>query len=155
MLAATHPFLSAAPFTPQPASPAHPALETAMEMPTGDKPISQKPVITPLRFVEMVNARLRTHPLYREGMEVYAIPRHSDQPRSMVCAGPRGAIGVCNTVVTIVRGEYDVVPDIDEEWHHRTADPWLSAPPPDRDPMYRAGLTRHAAGSGARHSGPA
>ncbi|WP_233472840.1 hypothetical protein [Cupriavidus respiraculi] len=98
-----------------------------MEMPTGDKPIPQKPVISPLHFVEMVNARLRTHPLYRDGMEVYAIPRHAQQPRSMVCAGPPGAIGVCNTIVRIVRGEYDVVPDIDEEWHRRTPD--LPAPP--------------------------
>jgi hypothetical protein len=118
-----------------------------METPTGDKPTSQKPVITPQRFVEMVNARLRSHPLYREGMEVYAIPRHSDLPRSMVCAGPRGAIGVCNTIVKIVRGEYEVIPDIDEEWHHRTSD--LPAPPSMREPdtVLRAGKAPHPARS--------
>lgn len=124
-----------------------------MEMTTGDKPASQKPVITPQRFVEMVNARLRTHPLYREGMEVYAIPRHADEPRSMVCAGPRGAVGVCNTIVKIVRGEFDVVPDIDEEWHQRTAGPSSSATPRERDTVFRARRARVTGGPSARPSG--
>lgn len=72
----------------------------------------EKPIVSPSRFVELVNARLREHPLYREGMEVYAIPRHSATPRSLVCAGPLGATGVCETVENIVRGECEVVPEI-------------------------------------------
>jgi hypothetical protein len=76
-----------------------------------------KPIVSPLRFVELLNARLRAHPLYREGMEVYAIPRHSEQPRSLVCVGPLGANGVCATVENIVRGECVVVPDSPGEWY--------------------------------------
>lgn len=78
----------------------------------------EKPVISPRRFVEMVNARLPSHPLYREGMHVYAVPRHAERPRSLVCVGPRGTVGVCTAIETIVRNEFDVEPDIPREWHH-------------------------------------
>ncbi len=74
-----------------------------------------KPVVSPQRFVEMLNERLSRHPLYREGMHVYAIPQHSPRPRSLVCVGPRGTAGVCATIEVIVRGECDVFPDIAQE----------------------------------------
>lgn len=76
-----------------------------------------KPVVTPRRFVEMLNERLRQHPLYRDGMEVYAVPRHAEHPRSLVCTGPKGTVGVCTAIEAIVRNEYDVEPDIPREWH--------------------------------------
>ena len=80
----------------------------------------EKPTVSPTTFVEIVNARLHCHPLYREGMKVYAIPRHSEQPRSLVCVGPRGTESVCATVEAIVRGECEVVPDIPQDWHQET-----------------------------------
>jgi hypothetical protein len=49
-----------------------------------------KPTVSPRRFVEILNERLTRHPLYREGMHVYAIPPHSEHPHSLVCVGPRG-----------------------------------------------------------------
>ncbi|MCO4889653.1 hypothetical protein MKD50_09760 [Cupriavidus sp. WGtm5] len=84
-----------------------------------------KPVVTPQRFVELMNERLTKHPLFREGMRVYAIPQHSDHPRSLVCVGPRGTECVCATIESIVRGECEVFPDIGPDWHHppRTATP--------------------------------
>ncbi|CAJ95941.1 Transcriptional regulator [Cupriavidus necator] len=76
-----------------------------------------KPVVTPQRFVELMNERLTKHPLFREGMRVYAIPQHTDHPRSLVCVGPRGTECVCATIENIVRGECEVFPDIDQDWH--------------------------------------
>ncbi|EHP37857.1 hypothetical protein OR16_40554 [Cupriavidus basilensis OR16] len=84
----------------------------------------EKPVVSPLRFVEILNARLPAHPLYQEGMRVYAIPNHSEHPHSLVCVGPRGVKGVCATVELIVRGECEIFPDIPGDWHasvHGTA----------------------------------
>jgi len=81
-----------------------------------------KPVVTPQRFVELMNERLRRHPLYRDGMRVYAVPQHTDHPRSLVCVGPRGTAGVCATIENIVRGECEVFPDIAQEWHRHGPD---------------------------------
>jgi len=82
-----------------------------------------KPTVSPSRFVEILNERLTNHPLYREGMRVYAIPAHSDHPRSLVCVGPRGTEGICATIENIVRGECDVFPDIGQHWQRQTARP--------------------------------
>nr|WP_315592058.1 hypothetical protein [uncultured Cupriavidus sp.] len=82
-----------------------------------------KPTVSPRRFVEILNERLTRHPLYREGMHVYAIPAHSEQPRSLVCVGPRGTEGICATIENIVRGECDVFPDIVEDWRRQSAAP--------------------------------
>jgi len=79
----------------------------------------EKPVVSPQRFVELMNERLARHPLFREGMRVYAVPQHTDHPRSLVCVGPRGTAGVCATIENIVRGECDVYPEISQEWHRR------------------------------------
>jgi len=80
-----------------------------------------KPTVSPRRFVEILNERLTKHPLYREGMHVYAIPAHSEHPHSLVCVGPRGTECVCATIENIVRGECDVFPDIAREWQRRPA----------------------------------
>jgi len=82
-----------------------------------------KPTVSPNRFVEILNERLTQHPLYREGMHVYAIPAHSDTPRSLVCVAPRGTEGICATIENIVRGECDVFPDIAQEWHRQPPGP--------------------------------
>ncbi len=82
-----------------------------------------KPTVSPGRFVEILNERLAKHPLYREGMHVYAIPPHSEHPHSLVCVGPRGTECVCATIENIVRGECDVFPDIAREWHRRPVPP--------------------------------
>ncbi|AZG15594.1 MULTISPECIES: hypothetical protein [Cupriavidus] len=82
-----------------------------------------KPTVSPSRFVEILNERLTQHPLYREGMHVYAIPAHSDHPRSLVCVGPRGTEGICATIENIVRGECDVFPDIAQDWHRQPPGP--------------------------------
>jgi len=82
-----------------------------------------KPTVSPLRFVEILNERLTKHPLYREGMHVYAIPAHSEHPHSLVCVGPRGTECVCATIENIVRGECDVFPDIAREMQRRPAPP--------------------------------
>ncbi len=76
-----------------------------------------KPIVSPQRFVEIMNERLCMHPLYQDGMHVYAIPQHTDRPRSLVCVGPRGTACVCATIENIVRGECEVFPDIAQEWH--------------------------------------
>lgn len=93
-----------------------------------------KPVVTPRRFVEMLNDRLRKHPLYREGMEVYAVPCHAEHPRSLVCVGPKGAVGVCSAVEAILRNEYDVEPDIPREWHFDVPPAGLNANRAHRGP---------------------
>jgi len=79
-----------------------------------------KQTVSPRRFVELLNERLVTHPLYREGMHVYAIPAHAEYPRGLVCVGPRGTEGICATIENIVRGECEVVPDISQEWTRST-----------------------------------
>lgn len=87
----------------------------------------EKPVVSPQRFVELMNERLARHPLFQEGMHVYAIPQHTDHPRSLVCVGPRGTAGVCATIENIVRGECEVFPDISQEWHRPGAVPQQAA----------------------------
>ncbi|RZT36445.1 hypothetical protein [Cupriavidus agavae] len=82
-----------------------------------------KPTVSPSRFVEILNERLTRHPLYREGMRVYAIPAHAEHPRSLVCVGPRGTEGICATIENIVRGECDVFPDIGQDFPRRPAPP--------------------------------
>ncbi|PWK35376.1 hypothetical protein [Cupriavidus plantarum] len=90
-----------------------------------------KPTVSPQRFVELLNERLATHPLYREGMHVYAIPAHAEVPRGLVCVGPRGTEGICATIENIVRGECEVVPDISQDWPPRAPRPRsYSAPAP-------------------------
>lgn len=90
-----------------------------------------KQTVSPRRFVELLNERLTMHPLYREGMHVYAIPAHAEHPRGLVCVGPRGTEGICATIENIVRGECDVVPDISQDWPPRAPRPrHHSAPAP-------------------------
>ena len=70
-----------------------------------------KPVVSPQRFVEMLNERLSRHPVPGG----HARLRHSPAqpaPAQPVCVGPRGTAGVCATIEVIVRGECDVFPDI-------------------------------------------
>jgi hypothetical protein len=88
-------------------------------MEISETPPGDKPVVSPQRFVELMNERLARHPLFREGMRVYAVPQHSERPRSLICVGPRGTAGVCATIENIVRGECEVFPDLAQEWHRQ------------------------------------
>ncbi len=67
-------------------------------------------------------------------MHVYAIPPHSDHPRSLVCVGPRGTEGICATIENIVRGECDVFPEFPPDPHrrpdtNRAHGRWFAPPP--------------------------
>lgn len=108
----------------------------------------EKPVVSPRRFVELLNARLPSHPLFREGMRVYGVPRHAEHPRSLVCVGPRGSIGVCTAIETIVRGECDVEPDIPREWRHALPP---SSPNQRRSQGQAAPVTASASSSSLAH----
>ena len=69
-----------------------------------------KPVITKQQFVDLVNERLPSHPLFRQGMRIFLIPVGvSPLEAGGIDVEPADAYGVVKEVVDQVLADNDVL----------------------------------------------